>query len=145
MQEKHGRHLVKIDDTHQEEVVQVGESSQATMATPISDEIAQKIFKEMEEQSDILKKMRSRLTKLEEARLKKPNPHVEVLNDEEVEDWDERDKANYERNNSFGELCDCGNRIEYAINNGKLEKGRASLRSRRHMEEGQPPLKHPIS
>ena len=24
---------------------------------------------------------------------------------------------------SFGELCDCGTRIKYAINNGKLEKG----------------------
>ena len=67
-QEKHRRHLVKIDDTHQEEVVQVGESSQATMAAPISDEIAQKIFKEMEKQSDALKKMGSHLTKLEEAK-----------------------------------------------------------------------------
>ena len=36
--------------------------------------------------------MRIRLTKLKEAKLKKP-PHVEVLNEEEVEDWDERDKA----------------------------------------------------
>ena len=51
--------------------------------------IAQNIFKAMEEQSDIFKKMGSRLTKLEEAKLKKSNPHVEVLNDEEVEDWDE--------------------------------------------------------
>ena len=68
IQEKHGRLLVKIEDTHQEEVIQVGESSQATTATLISDEIAQKIFKEMKEQSDILKKMGSRLTKLEEAK-----------------------------------------------------------------------------
>ena len=43
------------------------------MAAPISDEIAQKIFKAMEEQSDVLKRMGSRLTKLEEAKkLKKP-------------------------------------------------------------------------
>ena len=41
------------------------------MAAPISDEIAQKIFKAMEEQSDGLKKMGSHLTKLEEAKLKK--------------------------------------------------------------------------
>ena len=64
IQEKHERYLVKIEDTHQEEVFQEGESSQATMATPISDEIAQKIFNTMEEQSDALKKMGSRLTKL---------------------------------------------------------------------------------
>jgi len=48
--------LVKIEDTHQEEEFQVGESSHAIMATPISDEIAQKIFKAMEEESDTLKK-----------------------------------------------------------------------------------------
>ena len=36
-----------IEDTHQEEVFQEGESSQATMTTPISDEITQKFFKAM--------------------------------------------------------------------------------------------------
>jgi len=41
--------LVKIEDTHQGEVFQEGESSQVTMAAPFSDEIAQKIFKAMEE------------------------------------------------------------------------------------------------
>ena len=54
----------------------------------------------MEEQNDVLKKMGSRLTKLEEAKLKKP-PCVEVLDEEEMEDWDERDKADYERNKNF--------------------------------------------
>ena len=49
--------MVKIEDTHQEEEFQVRESFQATMAAPISDEITQKIFKAMEEQSDTLKKM----------------------------------------------------------------------------------------
>ena len=67
------------------------------MTAPISDEIAQKIFKAMEDQSDAFKKMGSCLTKLEESKLKKP-PRLEVLNEEEVEDWDERDKADYERN-----------------------------------------------
>ena len=38
------------------------------MDAPISDEIAQKIFKAMEEQSEVLKKMKSHLTKLEEAK-----------------------------------------------------------------------------
>ena len=74
--------MVKIEDTRQEEVFQEGESSQATMVAPISDEIAQKIFKAMEEQSDVLKRMGSRLTKLEEAKncksqkLKKQNLRV---------------------------------------------------------------------
>ena len=90
--------MVKIEDTHQEEEFQVRESFQALMATPISDEIAQKIFKAMEEQTNALKKIGSLLTKLEEAKLKKPNPWVEVLNKEEGEDWDERDKVDYERN-----------------------------------------------
>ena len=90
--------MVKIEDTHQEEEFQVGGSFQALMATPISDEIAQKIFKAMEEQTNALKKIGSLLTKLEEAKLKKPNPWVEVLNKEEGEDWDERDTVDYERN-----------------------------------------------
>ena len=60
--------MVKIEDTYQEEEFQVGESSQVTMDAPISDEIAQKIFKAMEEQSEVLKKMKSHLTKLEEAK-----------------------------------------------------------------------------
>ena len=38
----------------------------------------------MEEQSDVLKKMGSHLTKLEEAKLKKP-PRVDVLDEEEGE------------------------------------------------------------
>ena len=49
--------MVKIEDTHQEEVFQVGELSQVTISAPISDEIAQKIFKAIEEQCNILKKM----------------------------------------------------------------------------------------
>ena len=95
--------MVKIEDKHQQEEFQVGESSQATMATPISDEIAQKIFKVMEEQSDVLKKMGSCHTKLEEAKLKKP-PCVEVLDEEEGEDWDGSDKADFERNKQFKKL-----------------------------------------
>ena len=48
-------------------MVQVGESSQVTTAAPISDEITQKIFKAIEEQSDALKKIGCHLTKLEES------------------------------------------------------------------------------
>ena len=59
IREKHRRCLVKIVDIHQEEVFQVGESAQVTVATPISDEVTQNVFKVMEEQSDVLKKMGS--------------------------------------------------------------------------------------
>ena len=89
--------MVKIEDIHQEEVFQEGESSQVTMAAPIDDETAQKIFKAIEKQNDVLKKMGGRLTRLEKARLKKTT-HVEIHDDEEGEGWDERHKANYERN-----------------------------------------------
>ena len=47
--------------------------------------------------------MGSRLTKLEEAKLKK-TAHVEIPNDEEGESWDERDKDDYERNKQFEKL-----------------------------------------
>ena len=57
----------------------------------------------MKGQRDVLKKMGNGLTKLEEAKLKKV-AHVEILNDKEVEGWDERDKADYERNKQFEKL-----------------------------------------
>ena len=50
----------------------------------------------MDEHGDTLKKMGSRLTKLEEAKLKKA-AHVKIHNFEEMEDWDERDKVDYEK------------------------------------------------
>ena len=43
--------------------------------------------------------MGSRLTKLEEAKLKKA-AHVKIHNFEEMEDWDERDKVDYEKKTS---------------------------------------------
>ena len=57
----------------------------------------------MEEQSNILKKMGSRLTRLEEAKLK-TIPRVEVVDDKEVEGWDEKDKVDYKRNKQFEKL-----------------------------------------
>ena len=54
------------------------------MAAPIDDETAQRIFKAMEEQSDVLKKMGSRLTKLEEAKIKKI-AHMDIQDNEEGE------------------------------------------------------------
>ena len=90
------RCLVKIKDTHQEEVEE--EVSQETMAALIDDTMAQKILKALDEHGDTLKKMGGPLSKLEVARLIKAT-HVEIPDDEEGKDWDERDKADYERNN----------------------------------------------
>ena len=73
------------------------------MATPIDDETVQKIFKAIEEQNDVLKKMEGLLTKLEEAKLKNLI-HVEIHDEEEWEDWDERDKAEYEKKKQFEKL-----------------------------------------
>jgi len=45
--------------------------------------------------------MGGNFTRLEESRLKKPS-HVEINNDEEEEEeWDEKDKVEYERNKQF--------------------------------------------
>ena len=40
------------------------------------------------------------LSKLEESKLKKP-VHVQIHDEEEKEEWDEKDKVDYERNKQF--------------------------------------------
>ena len=45
---------------------------------------------------------------------------------------------------SFGELCDCETRIEDAINNGKLEKGKSKPPIKKAYGGGATPLKPPI-
>ena len=40
------------------------------------------------------------LSKLEESKLKNP-VHVEIHDEEEKEEWDEKDKVDYERNKQF--------------------------------------------
>ena len=61
------------------------------MTTPIVDTTTQKVFKAIEEQSDVLKKMGGCLPKLEESKIKK-SIHVDIHDEDEGEDWDERDK-----------------------------------------------------
>lgn len=74
------------------------------MATSLEDPMAQKILKALDEHGEALKKMRGRLTRLEESRLKK-STHVEIHDDEEEdEEWDEKDKVEYERNKQFERL-----------------------------------------
>ena len=121
--------MVKIEDKHQEEVFQVGESSQETMAAPISNEVAQNIFKVIEEQSNAFKKMGICLTKLEEAKLKKPS-HVEVLDEEQGEDWDERDKADCERNKQFEKFM-----VETIAMREKMEKMQLAFHKAQGMDD----------
>ena len=68
------------------------------MTTSTEDIMAQKILKALDEHGEALKRMGERLARLEESKLKKP-PHVEIYDDEEEEEeWDEKDKVEYERN-----------------------------------------------
>ena len=73
------------------------------MATSTKDPMVQKILTALEEHGEALKKMGWRLTRLEESRLKK-STHVEIHDDEEDEEWDEKDKVEYERNKQFEKL-----------------------------------------
>ena len=73
------------------------------MAASIDDIVAQKVFKAIEEQGDALKKIRGHPSKLEESNLKNPI-HVEIHGKDEGEEWDEKDKVEYEKNKQFEKL-----------------------------------------
>ena len=63
----------------------------------MEDSMAQKTLKALDEHGEALKKMGGHLTRLEESKLKKSS-HVEIHDDKEkVEEWDKKDKAEYER------------------------------------------------
>ena len=76
--------MIKVEITPQEEILQ-GEIPQEEMATPIDDALAQKIYKAIEDQGQALKKMGSRLSKLEESKVKKL-VHIEINEEEEKEE-----------------------------------------------------------
>ena len=60
--------------------------------------MAQKILKALDEHGEALKKMGRRLTRLEISKLKNPS-YMEIHDDkEEVEEWDKKNKVEYERN-----------------------------------------------
>ena len=87
------------------------------MTTPVEDSMAQKILKALDEHGEALKKMGGRLTRLEESKLNK-STYVEVHDDEEeMEEWDEKDKAEYERNKQFEKLT-----VETIAMREKMEK-----------------------
>ena len=103
IREKHGRRLIKIEDTYQEEVLQEGGSSQEAMVLQLVMKLHKRYSRQWKSKSMFSKRWGIRLTKLEEAKLKK-GAHVEIIDDEEGEGWDEKDKANYERNKQFEKL-----------------------------------------
>ena len=74
------------------------------MTTCMEDSMAQKILKALDEHREALKKMGGHLTRLEESKLKKSS-HVEIHDDKEkVEEWDKKDKAEYEKNKKYKKL-----------------------------------------
>ena len=117
--------MIKIEDTHQED-----ENPQETTTTSMEDSMAQKILKALEEHGEALKKMGKRLTRLEESKLKKP-PHVEIHDDEEEdEEWDKKDKVEYERNKQFDKLT-----VETMAMSEKMEKMQLAFRKAQGMDD----------
>ena len=74
------------------------------MTTSVEDSMVQKILKDLDEHDEAFKKMEGRLTRLEESKLKKSSHVIFSDDEEEVEEWDEKDKVEYERNKQFEKL-----------------------------------------
>ena len=92
--------------------------------------LAQKILKALDEHGEALKKMGGCLTRLEESRLKK-STYVEVHDDEEeLEEWDEKEKVEYERNKQFEKLT-----IETVAMREKMEKMQLAFRKAQGMDD----------
>ena len=84
--------MIKVDIIPQEE-----------MTTPSDTALAEKIYKVIEDQGKALEKMGTCLTKLEESKFKNPVV-VDVNEEEDKEEWDEKDETDYERNKQFEKL-----------------------------------------
>ena len=92
--------------------------------------MAQKIFKALDEHGEAFKRMRGRLTRLQESKLKKP-PHWEIHDDEEEEEeWDEKDKVEYERNKQFEKLI-----VDTMAMREKMEKMQLTFRKAQGMDD----------
>ena len=72
--------------------------------------------------------MGSRLSKLEEPKIKKP-VHVEINEEEEKEEWDERDKADYDRNKQLEKLT-----ADTVAMKEKIEKMQLAFRKAQGMD-----------
>ena len=74
--------------------------------------------------------MGGHLTRLEESKLKKP-PHWEIHDDEEEEEeWDEKDKVEYERNKQFEKLI-----VDTMAMREKMEKMQLTFRKAQGMDD----------
>ena len=111
--------MIKIENTHQEEE----ETPQETMTTSMEDSMPQKIPK-------VWMNMERHLRKLEESKLKKSS-HVKINDDEEeVEEWDEKDKAKYERKKQFKKLT-----METIAMKEKMEKMQLAFHKAQGMDD----------
>ena len=96
----------------------------------MEDPMAQKILKTLDEHGEALKRMGGCLTSLEESKLKKP-PHVEIHDDEEEdEEWDEKDRVEYERSMQFEKLI-----AETMVMREKMEKIQLAFRKAQGMDD----------
>lgn len=81
--------MVKVDIITQKEVPQdeipQGEIPREGMATPIDNALGKKIYKALDEHSEVLKKIGSHLSKLEESKIRK-HVHMEINEEEEKEE-----------------------------------------------------------
>ena len=102
VRERIGRHLIKVEITYQKKTLQE-EIPQKEMVTPIDEALTQNKYKAIEELAETLKKMGGHLSKLEESKIKKL-VHVEIHDEQEKEEWDEKDKTDFERNKHFEKL-----------------------------------------
>ena len=89
------------------------------MTVPIDNMLAKKIYKAIEDQGEVVKKIGSRLLKLEEIKIKKL-VHIDI---NEEQDKDERDKADYERKKKFEKLT-----TETVAMKEKMEKMQLAFR-----------------
>ena len=120
-----GKRLIKIEETRQEEE----EAPQTPMSTSTEDPMSHQILKALNHR-EAFKKIMGRLTKLEEAKLKKPS-HIEINDEEdEMEEWDEKDKAEYERNKQFEKLIE-----ETVAMREKMEKMQVAFHKGQGMDD----------
>ena len=89
------------------------------MTAPIDNMLAKKIYKAIEDQGEVVKKIGSRLLKLEEIKIKKL-VHIDI---NEEQDKDERDKADYKRKKKFEKLT-----TETVAMKEKMEKMQLAFR-----------------
>ena len=125
--------IIPQEEIPQEEVLQEeipqGEIPREEMAAPIDNALEEKIYKALEVHSEVLKKMGSHLSKLGESKIRKP-VHMEINKEEEKEEWDERDKVDYERNKQIYKLT-----VDIVAIKEKMEKMQLAFHKAQGMDD----------